>query len=60
MDLNDFRAWFTVVMFVIFIGIFWWAWSGRSKQRFAEAANLPFEEPEHPRVENELKEPSHE
>ena len=27
-----------------FIGIVVWAWSGRNKQRFEEAAQLPFEQ----------------
>jgi len=33
---------FTVVVFVAFIGVCWWAFSGRNKKRFDEAANLPF------------------
>ncbi|MBU3022850.1 cbb3-type cytochrome c oxidase subunit 3 [Aestuariibacter sp. A3R04] len=33
---------FTVVVFISFIGIVWWAFSSRNKQRFDEAANLPF------------------
>ncbi|PWV64696.1 cbb3-type cytochrome oxidase subunit 3 [Plasticicumulans acidivorans] len=36
------RSAFTVMMFLIFIGIVVWAWSGRSRRRFDEAANLPF------------------
>jgi len=42
MDLNDFRSWHTVVMFVTFIGIIVWAWSKKRKKSFDEAANLPF------------------
>lgn len=34
----------TVVFFITFIGIFFWAWSDRRKQDFDAAANLPFEE----------------
>ncbi len=33
----------TVVVLVIFLGIVAWAWSGRRKRDFDEAANLPFE-----------------
>lgn len=33
---------FTVVVFISFVGIVWWAFSSRNKQRFDEAANLPF------------------
>jgi cytochrome c oxidase cbb3-type subunit 4 len=48
MDLNDLRSWHTVVMFAVFIGIVIWAWSGKNKRRFNEAANLPLNEPEYP------------
>jgi cytochrome c oxidase cbb3-type subunit 4 len=37
---------FTVVSFVLFIGIVWWAWSGRRRVAFAEAANAPFALPD--------------
>ena len=37
---------FTVIVFVCFIGIVWWAFSGRNKQKFDEAANLPFADEE--------------
>lgn len=33
---------FTVVVFVSFIGIVWWAFSKRAKTRFDEAENLVF------------------
>lgn len=49
MDMNDIRSWYTVVMFVVFIGIVLWAWSGKSKRRFNEAAQLPFNESDYPR-----------
>ncbi|MGD8547569.1 MAG: cbb3-type cytochrome c oxidase subunit 3 [Thiohalophilus sp.] len=52
MDMNDVRSWYTVVMFVVFIGIVFWAWSGKRKRDFNEAAHLPLNEPEHPRDEN--------
>jgi len=48
MDINDFRSWYTVVLFAVFIGIVLWAWSGKSKRRFNEASQLPFNEVEHP------------
>lgn len=32
----------TVVSFVVFIGIVLWAWSGRRKAAFDEAARAPF------------------
>lgn len=34
----------TVVFFITFGGIFYWAWSDRRKADFDAAANLPFEE----------------
>jgi len=33
----------TVVVLVLFIGIVVWAWSSKRKQRFDEAANIPFD-----------------
>lgn len=51
MDLNDIRSWYTVIMFVVFIGIVVWAWSSKRHKAFSEAANLPLNEPETPREE---------
>ncbi len=42
MDVNDLRALSTVLAFVAFIGIVWWAWHRKSQKRFEEAARLPF------------------
>ncbi len=39
-----FHLYWTIALFAVFIGIFAWAWSGRRKQDFAEAANLPLED----------------
>ncbi len=46
MDINDLRSLFTVVTFVMFIAIVWWAYSGKRKQAFEEAALLPFTDDE--------------
>lgn len=46
MDINDLRSLFTVVMFAMFIGIVLWAYSGKRKQAFDEAALLPFSDDE--------------
>ena len=46
MDINDLRAWHTVVLMVVFIGIIFWAYSKRRKKSFDEAANLPFADEE--------------
>jgi cytochrome c oxidase cbb3-type subunit 4 len=42
MDINDLRGLSTVFMLVAFIGLVLWAYSGKRKQSFDEAANLPF------------------
>jgi cytochrome c oxidase cbb3-type subunit 4 len=42
MDVNDFRALYTVLMLVFFIGVVLWAYSSKRKKSFTEAANLPF------------------
>ena len=44
MDINLLRSIVTVVAFVVFIGIVFWARSRRNKERFDEAARLPFEQ----------------
>lgn len=33
---------FTIVVFVCFACIVWWAFSSRNKKKFDDAANLPF------------------
>ncbi|MEW6693798.1 Cbb3-type cytochrome oxidase component FixQ [Tepidimonas thermarum] len=42
MDINDLRAIVTVLSFVSFVGIWVWAWSRKNRERFEEAAQLPF------------------
>ena len=42
MEINDIRAWHTVILLISFVGIIFWAYSKRRKQAFDEAANLPF------------------
>ena len=42
MDLNDLRSLVTVLTFVVFVSIVWWAYSGKRKQAFDDAALLPF------------------
>ena len=46
-----FSAW-TVVVFVLFMAIVCWAWSGKNKDKFEEAARMPLDDdddvpPEH-------------
>ena len=46
MDVNELRSITTTFMFVVFLGIVVWAWSGRRRAAFDEAAQLPFVESE--------------
>ncbi len=39
-----FHAIWTVVLMVLFVGIVAWAWSGKRRRRFAQAARLPLED----------------
>lgn len=48
MDVNDLRTIITTVSFVLFAGIVYWAYSGRQRARFDDAANLPFADAELP------------
>ena len=42
MDRGDLLGIGTVLAMVAFLGVCAWAWSGKRKQRFDEAARLPF------------------
>ncbi len=44
MDVDDIRAALTIVMFVAFLGIVWWAYSARRKLRFDRAARSVIED----------------
>ena len=46
MDINILRALITVLSFIGFIGIVFWAYSARRESAFDEAANLPFADEE--------------
>jgi len=41
MDINDLRAAVTLLSMLAFVGIAFWAFSKRNKQRFEELGNLP-------------------
>jgi cytochrome c oxidase cbb3-type subunit 4 len=52
MDINELRSVMTVVSLLTFLGIVWWAFGIKgNKQRFEEAANLPFADEEAERIE---------
>jgi cytochrome c oxidase cbb3-type subunit 4 len=42
LDIGTLQAIGTVLAFTAFIGVCLWAYSGSRKQRFMDAANLPF------------------
>ena len=44
MDINDLRSLFTVLAFVAFVGIVWWAYSDRRKETYEAAAMLPLDD----------------
>jgi len=44
MDIGTLRGLMTAILIVAFVGICVWAWSGRRKERFDAAAQLPLQE----------------
>ena len=52
MELNELRTLITLLSFIVFAGIVFWAYSGKQKARFEEAANLPFIDDELPAATN--------
>ena len=44
MDVNTLRIIATVAAFATFIGIALWAYARRNRERFEEAARIPFEQ----------------
>ena len=42
--METFHIVWTIVLLVLFIGIVLWAWSGRRRKDFDEAARLPLED----------------
>ncbi len=57
MDMNDLRALSTVLMFLTFLGIIAWTLIG-GRDRFRDAANLPFADDELPEIEKTQQEKS--
>ncbi len=43
MDITFLRIASTLVCFVTFLGIAYWAFAGRNRERFDEAARIPFD-----------------
>ena len=50
MDINDIRAALTVLSFIAFIGIVWWAYGRRRRARFDRAARSVLEDDDEART----------
>ena len=48
MDITVFHGLWTAALLVIFIGIVVWAWSGKRKRDFDEAAHIPLDDDDGP------------
>ncbi len=59
MDLAVFHGLWTGALLVIFIGIVAWAWSGKRKRDFDEAAHIPLEDAELEAPDTESKRNHH-
>jgi cytochrome c oxidase cbb3-type subunit 4 len=44
MDVGVIRGLYTLLLIIVFIGVCLWAYSGRRKADFDDAANLPLED----------------
>lgn len=44
MDINDLRSIVTVLSFIAFVGIVWWAFSSHRKHAYDEAARIPLDD----------------
>lgn len=56
MDLNDFRSISTLLTFIAFMGVVFWAYSRRRKGRFDSAANSIFDKDEEQVHQQSVKE----
>lgn len=50
-DINTIRGLITTVLLICFLGVVFWAYSGKRKSDFAEAARLPLQDDEPIRAE---------
>ncbi|WP_104399782.1 cbb3-type cytochrome oxidase subunit 3 [Vibrio penaeicida] len=48
MDIGTIHSIWTIVLFVSFLGVVWWAYGKSRKARFDEAANLVFADEQEP------------
>jgi cytochrome c oxidase cbb3-type subunit 4 len=50
MDINTLRGLSTLLLLIAFLGLVFWAYSGKRRREFDEAANLPFADESAPSV----------
>ena len=44
MEEGTLRGLLTLLALLAFVGVAWWAWSGRQREKFDKAAQMPLEE----------------
>ena len=59
MSLLGFHTVWTVIILVLFIGIVIWAWSGKRKRAFEEAARIPLDDDDKPMADTAEKVDKH-
>lgn len=53
MDMGTFRGLITLALFVAFIGLWIWAWSGKRRNEFDHASRLPLDDASAPAEQGE-------
>ena len=46
MSMSDFHSWWSVALLAVFIAIVAWAWSGKRREEFEQAARMPLDDDE--------------
>ncbi len=41
---EELRSWWVVWLFIVFVGVVFWAYRPKNKKRFEEAARIPFKD----------------
>ncbi|MDP1519564.1 cbb3-type cytochrome oxidase subunit 3 [Porticoccus litoralis] len=55
MDQGTLQGIGTILTMIAFLGICWWAYSGRKKKDFDEASQLPFADEQNEREDSQTK-----
>lgn len=59
MDIGTIHSIWTLLVFIVFIGIVLWAWSGKRKPSFDKASMIPLEDDDSGLTENNSEEEAH-